>query len=50
MVAVLPGVDDTFASPFRNMSLFSSDDLPTFDRPENDTSGALLAGSWAAVP
>ena len=45
MVAVFPGVEDTLASPLRNMSLFSSDDFPTFDRPENDTSGAVLAGS-----
>ena len=50
MVAVLPGVDDTFARPLRYMSLLSSDDLPTFDRPAKDTSGPVEGGSWADVP
>ena len=45
MVAVLPGVDETFASPLRYISLLSSDDLPTFDRPANDTSGRTDSGS-----
>jgi len=41
MVAVLPGVCDTFASPLRLNSLFSSDDLPTFERPANAISGMV---------
>ena len=50
MVAVLPGVWDTFARPLRLNSLFKSDDLPTFDRPENATSGAVEGVSCAEVP
>src|SRR5271168_3872977 len=36
---VLPGVDDTLASRDPSSELIS-DDLPTFDRPRNATSGA----------
>lgn len=50
MVAVLPGVDDTFARPLRYMSLLSSDDLPTFERPAKETSGPVDAGSCSEVP
>ena len=50
MVAVLPGVWDTFASPLRLNSLFRSDDLPTFDRPANAISGRVEAGSCDDVP
>ena len=50
MVAVLPGVCDTFARPLRLNSLFSNDDLPTLDRPENATSGAVEGVSCADVP
>ena len=42
---VLPGVDDTFARPLRYISLLSSDDLPTFERPAKDTSGPVEGGS-----
>jgi len=47
-VAVFPGVADTFARPFRYMSLFSNDDFPTFERPEKATSGRVEEGSCAA--
>ena len=50
MVAVLPGVCDTFANPLRLNSLFNRDDLPTFDRPENATSGIVDGSNWADVP
>ena len=50
MLAVLPGVAETFTSPLRPKSLLSSEDLPTLERPATATSGVVEAGSCATVP
>ena len=50
MVAVLPGVWDTFAKALRLNSLFKSDDLPTFERPANAISGTVEGGSCDEMP
>ena len=50
MVAVLPGVCETFANPLRLNSLLMSEDLPTLERPANDTSGKVDSGSWFETP
>src|SRR6478735_4091452 len=41
---VRPGVFDVRASALRFVSAFNSDDLPTFDRPANATSGTAGSG------
>src|SRR5574339_378726 len=46
MVWVLPGLLEVFARFFRFVSIFNSDDLPTFDRPMKANSGLLSGGHF----
>src|SRR3546814_5407344 len=41
---VRPGVTEVRASALRPVSAFRSDDLPTFERPANATSGTAASG------
>ena len=50
IVAVFPGVCETFASPLWSQSLLSSDYFPTLERPAKAISGSVDSGSWAEVP
>ena len=43
-----PGVWETRASAFCPVSAFSSEDLPTLERPQKATSGAAAGGSWSS--
>ena len=45
---VFPGVDDVMARPFFPVSIFISDDLPTFERPMNAYSWRCSLGQSAA--
>lgn len=44
MRVVLPGVDEVIARPLRPVSMFISDDLPTFDLPIKAYSCRVEAG------
>ena len=46
MSRVFPGVDDVLASPLCLVSMFMSDDLPTFERPMNANSGMSPSGHF----
>ena len=50
MFCVRPGVFDTFTRRLRLKILFMIVDLPTFERPTNDTSGSVEAGTWSGRP
>ena len=50
MVDVLPGFWETFARLLRPNRALSMDDLPTFERPANATSGSVEGGSCDEMP
>src|ERR1044072_4054169 len=47
---VFPGVPDTFASALRPASALTSDDLPTFERPDRAISGLASGGHSLTLP
>ena len=50
MLAVLPGVAETFTRFLRPKTLLSREDLPTLERPATATSGVVGSGSCSTVP
>ena len=49
MLGVRPGVLEVRASPFRISKEFINEDLPTFERPRNATSGRPSLTQWAGA-